>query len=54
MNNREKYNKNNPIMHIRLPAETREKMLAELHKRGMTLKEFLTAFASGQGSNLDS
>jgi hypothetical protein len=54
MNNREKYNKNNPMVIVRLPVVTRDKLLAELHKRGMTLKEFLTGFADGRDSNLDS
>jgi hypothetical protein len=54
MNNREKYNKNNPIMHIRLPVVTRDKLRAKLEKRGLTLKELLTAFANGKGSSLDS
>jgi hypothetical protein len=54
MNNREKYNKNNPMVIVRLPVVTRDKLLAELHKRGMTLKEFLTAFADGRDLNLDS
>jgi hypothetical protein len=53
MNSKERYEKNNPLVIIRLPAETSEKMLAELHKRGMTLKEFLTVFANRQLSNLD-
>jgi hypothetical protein len=54
MNSKERFEKSNPMVIIRLPAETREKMLAELHKRGMTLKELLTAFANGQCSSLDS
>ena len=54
MNNREKYNKNNPIMHIRLPVGTRDKLRAKLEKRGLTLKELLTSFADGKSSNLDS
>jgi hypothetical protein len=54
MNNRERFEKKMPMVSTRLPAETRDKLLAELHKRGMTLKELLTSFADGQGSNLDS
>ena len=48
MNNREKYNKNNPIMHIRLPVRTRNKLRVKLEKRSLTLEEFLTAFANGR------
>ena len=54
MNIRERYEKNYPIMSVRLPVGTRDKLLAELHRRGMTLKELLTSFANGQRSNLDS
>jgi hypothetical protein len=54
MNSRERFEKNNPTVSIRLPVGTRDKLLAELRKQGMTLKDFLTAFANGQGSNLDS
>jgi len=54
MNSKEKFEKNNPMMSVRLPVGTRDKLLAELHRRGMTLKELLTSFANGQRSNLDS
>jgi len=54
MNSRERFEKNNPRVSIRLPVRTRDKLLAELRKKGMTLKELLTSFADGQGSNLDS
>jgi hypothetical protein len=54
MNIRERYEKNYPIMSVRLPVGTRDKLLAELQKRGTTLAEFLTAFANGQRPNLDS
>jgi len=54
MNSRDKYNKNNPIVLIRLPVITRDKLRAKLLKRSMTLKELLTGFADGRDSNLDS
>ena len=54
MNNRERFEKKMPLVITRLPVKTRDKLLAELHKRGMTLQELLTSFADGQGSNLDS
>ena len=54
MNIRERYEKNYPIMSVSLPVGTRDKLLAELQKRGTTLAEFLTAFANGQRPNLDS
>jgi hypothetical protein len=54
MNSREKFNKNNPIVSVRLPVVTRDKLRAKLEKRGLTLKELLTGFADGHDSNLDS
>jgi hypothetical protein len=54
MNNREKFYKNNPIVSVRLPVVTRDKLRAKLEKRGLTLKELLTSFADGKSSNLDS
>ena len=54
MNCREKFEKNNPIVRARLPVGTRDELQAELHKRGMTLKELLTSFANGRCSYLDS
>jgi hypothetical protein len=54
MNSREKFNKNNPIVSVRLPVVTRDKLRAKLEKRGLTLKELLTSFADRKSSNLDS
>ena len=53
MNIREKYNKNYPSVTVRLPVITRDKLMAKLEKRGLTLKELLTGFANGDGSSLD-
>ena len=54
MNSREKFNKNNPIVSVRLPVVTRDKLRAKLEKLGLTLKELLTSFADRKSSNLDS
>ena len=54
MNSREKFNKNNPIVSVRLLVVTRDKLRAKLEKRGLTLKELLTSFADRKSSNLDS
>jgi hypothetical protein len=54
MNSKERYVKNNPVVTVRLPVGTRDKLRAELLKRGMTLKELLTSFVDGKSSNLDS
>jgi hypothetical protein len=54
MNDKEIFEKTSPWMLIRLSVRTRNKLLVKLDKRGLTLEEFLTAFANGKISNLDS
>jgi hypothetical protein len=61
MNNRsdvmdkiEEWDKNCPVVVIILPVRTRNKLRVKLEKRGLTLEQFLIAFANGKISNLDS
>jgi hypothetical protein len=43
----EKWDKDIPFVLIMLPVRTRKKLRVKLAKRGLTLEEFLTAFANG-------
>jgi hypothetical protein len=54
MDSIEEWDKNSPFVLIVLPVRTRNKLRVKLEKRGLTLEEFLTAFANGKISNLDS
>jgi hypothetical protein len=54
MDDIEEFKKNFPFVLIMLPVKTHNKLLVKLDKRGLTLEEFLTAFANGKISNLDS
>jgi hypothetical protein len=54
MDSIEEFEKCLPFVIIMLPARTRNKLRVKLEKRGLTLEEFLTAFANGKISNLDS
>ena len=54
MDDVEEFKKNFPFVLIMLPVKTHNKLLVKLDKRGLTLEEFLTAFANGKISNLDS
>jgi len=50
----EEWDKNCPVVVIILPVRTRNKLRVKLEKRGLTLEQFLIAFANGKISNLDS
>ena len=54
MDSIEEFEKCLPFVIIMLPARTRNKLRVKLEKRGLTLEQFLTAFANGKISNLDS
>jgi hypothetical protein len=54
MDSIEEFEKDIPCVLIWLPVRTRNKLRVKLEKRGLTLEEFLIAFANGKISNLDS
>jgi hypothetical protein len=54
MDSIEEFDKNIPCVFLWLPLRTLKKLRVKLEKRGLTLEEFLTAFANGKISNLDS
>ena len=54
MDSKEEFEKNIPCVLIWLTVRTLNKLRVKLEKRGLTLEEFLTAFANGKISNLDS
>jgi hypothetical protein len=48
MDSREEFEKYIPFVIIMLPVRTRNKLRVKLEKQGLTLEEFLTAFANGK------
>ena len=48
MDSIEEFEKDIPCVLIMLPVRTLNKLRVKLKKRGLTLEEFLTAFANGR------